>query len=165
MNFLNLFKKDYDKEFERLLEKSNEYKYDSIKMSKYLMKAEKYDKHNCLHLFIEAREFFTKEDFNKAIKLYDQILKKNNNSIRALIEKGICLEYIKDFKKAIICYNNILKINPNSDSALNNKGIALSSLSKYNEAIDCFNKILEKRPRDKIALRNKKIAEENLHFI
>ena len=147
-----------------MLEKSNEFKHDAIKVIKYLKKAEKYDRFGHLPTFLKAGDLFNEGKFKQAIKLYNLILQGNKTSTRALIELGICYENICEIRKAIECYNSVLEINPKSDSALNNKGIALSNLGNHKEAIDCFDRILQLNPSDKIALDNKEKALKRHHL-
>ena len=63
-------------------------------------------------IFNLAGSVYDKWNFQTAIKLYDRILDKNPNDVRALMNKASSLRYIGKYDKAIRCYNKIIKMLP-----------------------------------------------------
>lgn len=117
-----------------------------------------------LNLLLErqASKFYKEKRFEKAIFIYDQILKLDSENARIWNNKGLCLQNLNRHVEAVACYNKALNINPKYSFAWSNKGVSLIKLTKYEEALPCFFKTLEIDPQNSIALYNKTICENEL---
>ena len=96
--------------------------------------------------------------YDEVIEFCDNILKKDQNSIDAKINKGYALAFLEKFESAIECYDQILKRDLNNSNALHAKCLALNRLGKYESAIECSNDILRLDKTNTYALNNKGFA-------
>lgn len=111
-------------------------------------------------LFNQAMELANKEQYEKAIELFDQILKIIPEQQSILNNKGSALLELERYEEAIQVFDLVLKIYPDDKTALNNKSVALIELEMYEQAIALFNVILESDPENETAIENRKIAIE-----
>ena len=99
-------------------------------------------------IFNLAGSVYDKWDFQTAIKLYDRILDKNPNHVRALMNKASSLRYIGKYDKAIRCYNKIIKKQPKNIEALQSKAFVYiyNIRDGIKKAIPIVKKILKISP-------------------
>lgn len=106
--------------------------------------------------FMDAAMMILKyEDYKKAIRYYDKVLRIYPNHIDALNYKGFCLSRLHKYDEAINCFDKILEIDSDNSSALRQKGNCLDYQYKYDEAIDCFNQALKIDSDNQFTLKNK----------
>ncbi len=114
-------------------------------------------------LLEKAIKFHNHGNFEKAIKLYSKLIKKDKKNLQLLFLIGtaniqlgkniIGIEFLKKF----------LDINPNNSPALINIGNAFKNLKKYYESITYYNKAIKLDPRSSDAYSNRGTAELNLN--
>ena len=97
-------------------------------------------------LFDKGVEFFESGDFEKAIKMFEKVIKKNPKDQQAWANRGAALANIGDFDEAIKCEVIALELNPQDSMAWFNKGVALNERGRYEEAIESLNKTLTLEP-------------------
>lgn len=92
---------------------------------------------SCYHL--KGEIFFEKEEYEKAIDIYNEVINEVNNSdIVSLCSIGDCYIKLKDFEKAQNYYNKALEINPFYGDAW----YGLAQIDKEKEHLDeCIIKI------------------------
>ena len=93
----------------------------------------------------------SQEQFNEAIRIFDQILEIDPNNVKALSHKGIVLVKMKNFEQSLIYFNKALELQPNDIQILKNKAITLTHLKEYPDAISTYEIILEIDPRNEWA--------------
>lgn len=108
-------------------------------------------------LMHDARKLrsYRNQDYEKAIRFYDKVLRIYPKYIEALNGKGICFYYLHKYDKAIDCFDTILEIDSNNSSVWRSKGDCLKNLYKYDEAIDCYNNALSINPENQFTLKSK----------
>ena len=114
-------------------------------------------------LLAEAQEPFLKGEYEKAIKIYDEILKIYPADSKILEMKGVALSNLRLEstlamqpqqnvsprdpsnlnKSSLIEFYKALEINPNSVLALNGMGLGFGNFGEYSEAERYFKKSLE----------------------
>jgi len=114
-------------------------------------------------LLVEAQEPFLKGEYEKAIKIYDEILKIYPTDSKILELKGVALSNLRLEstlamqpqqnvsprdpshlnKLSMIEFYKALEINPNSVLALNGMGLGFGNFGEYSEAERYFKKSLE----------------------
>ena len=98
----------------------------------------------------EAESLFEKGEYEKAISIYEKLLKgKDNNSIRFAI--GVCYSKIKNYSKAQKEWLNVLENEPYNQAVLYNLAF-IHYLSEQDEsALHYLNKLLKINPNDQEA--------------
>jgi len=132
-------------------------------------------------LFAEAFEPFLKGEYEKSIKIFDEMLEIYPEDHRIFEMKGIALSNLRLEstlamqpqqntvsrdpsnlnKSSMLEFYKALEINPNSVLALNGMGLGFGNFGEYSEAETYFKKSLEINPGNKIT-QNYLISLENL---
>ena len=96
----------------------------------------------------KARKSLKSKDYNKAVKLYEKALAKDNKNIKAL--KGLAKSNfkLKNFKQSAEIYGDILKIKPDYASGWYNMAYSYRKANLYNEAITAYNNYLMVKAED-----------------
>ena len=94
-------------------------------------------------LLKKAKMLRESENYEKAIEIYDSILKKEKDDIKALNGKGTVFYLQREYPKALKIFEKVITINPRFDKALYNKGLVLYRLHKYEDAVRFFNKAIK----------------------
>jgi len=121
-------------------------------------------------LLAEAQEPFLKGEYEKAIKIYDEMLKIYPTDSKIFELKGVALSNLRlestlamqpqqnvsprdpsNFNKlSMLEFYKALEINPNSVLALNGMGLGFGNFGEYSEAEQYFKKALEIDPDNEV---------------
>ena len=101
------------------------------------------------------------EEFEEAVKAYDEALAIDNFIFEIWFNKGAALYSLKDFEKAKDCYEEALDINDEDAEAWNNLGNCLSRLAEGQAAIEAYTRAVALKSDYAEAFYNK----ANAHFI
>ena len=132
-------------------------------------------------LLAEAQEPFLKGEYEKAIKIYDEILKNYPKDSEIFEMKGVALSNLRLEstlamqpqqnisprdpsnlnKSSMLEFYKALEINPNSVLALNGMGLGFGNFGEYSEAERYFKKSSEIEPYNKVT-QNYLISLEKL---
>ena len=132
-------------------------------------------------LFAEAIEPFLKGEYEKSIKIFDEILEIYPEDYKIFEMKGIALSNLRLEstlamqpqqntaprdpsnlnKLSMLEFYKALEINPNSILALNGMGLGFGNFGEYSEAETYFKKSLEINPDNKVT-QNYLVSLENL---
>ncbi|MBN2372689.1 sulfatase-like hydrolase/transferase [bacterium] len=96
------------------------------------------DKAHLLAKIDEARGLEEKEDFDKAIQKYEEVLKEDPDNKMALYSVGLRYISLGRPKEALISFQKITKIDPQNFDALNILGLIYDLLCMPDEAIKSF---------------------------
>ena len=141
--------------------------------------AEDIDEHD--KLFAEASEPFLKGEYEKSIKIFDEMLEIYPEDYKIFEMKGVALSNLRLEstlamqpqqntasgdpsnlnKLSMLEFYKALEINPNSVLALNGMGLGFGNFGEYTEAETYFKKSLEMNPDNKVT-QNYLISLENL---
>jgi len=133
------------------------------------------------NLLAEAFEPFLKGEYEKSIKIFDEILEIYPEDYKIFEMKGVALSNLRLEstlamqpqqniaprdpsnlnKSSMLEFYKALEINPNSVLALNGMGLGFGNFGEYSEAETYFKKSLEINPDNKIT-QNYLISLENL---
>ena len=113
-------------------------------------------------LLEKAIQLHNQGKFEKAIKLYSSLIKRDKNNLQLLFLIGTANIQSGNNYNGVMYLEKFLDKNPNSAPALINMGNALKNLNKNNEAIINYNKEIKLDPRSADAFSNKGIALVNL---
>jgi len=132
-------------------------------------------------LFAEAFEPFLKGEYEKSIKIFDEMLEIYPEDYKIFEMKGVALSNLRLEstlamqpqqntaprdpsnlnKSSMLEFYKALEINPNSVMALNGMGLGFGNFGEYSEAETYFKKSLEVNPDNKVT-QNYLISLENL---
>ena len=132
-------------------------------------------------LFVEAFEPFLKGEYEKSIKIFDEMLEIYPEDYKIFEMKGVALSNLRLEstlamqpqqntaprdpsnlnKSSMLEFYKALEINPNSVLALNGMGLGFGNFGEYSEAETYFKKSLEVNPDNKVT-QNYLISLENL---
>jgi tetratricopeptide (TPR) repeat protein len=99
-----------------------------------------------------------RQNYNKAITLFNKILESNPNDTFALNNLGTVYDELGDSVKAIQYYEKTLRLNPLDEFALSNIGASLHNQGKYEEAIEYYEKALDVNPESTFTLQMEREA-------
>jgi len=116
-------------------------------------------------LLEKAIKFHNQGKFEKAIKLYSGLLKRNKGNLQLLFQIGTANVQLGNNITGIKYLEKFLDLNPNNSSALINIGNAYKNLRKYNEAIISYNKAIKFDVNSSDSYSNRGIAQLNLNRI
>ena len=102
---------------------------------------------------IKGVKFFDWGEYEKALKLFNKVIKSNPTNQKAWADKGATLINMGAFEEAINCLAKSLELDPKNPLAWYNKGMALNECGRYEEAVECFNKVLSLDPNVEEAQR------------
>lgn len=119
-----------------LLEENSKLKESLLKNGKNVDEEEEY-------LLRSANFYHVIGDSQKAIEMYDYILKKNPTKMASLNNKGVVLDADGQYDAALQCYDYALNKVPENVHVLSNKGITLYKSEKYEQALECFDAALK----------------------
>jgi len=132
-------------------------------------------------LFAEAFEPFLKGEYEKSIKIFDEMLEIYPEDYKIFEMKGVALSNLRLEstlamqphqntaprdpsnlnKSSMLEFYKALEINPNSVLALNGMGLGFGNFGEYSEAETYFKKSLEMNPDNEVT-QNYLISLENL---
>ena len=92
--------------------------------------------------FEEGNKLYYANDYDEAIKLYDEVLKFGEYS-DAYYNRGCAYSDLGQYERAIQDYNKAIQINPNIYQTYGNRGEAYYYLKNYNQAFEDLNKSIE----------------------
>lgn len=106
-------------------------------------------------LFEAGIFWFNMEDFDGALKFFNESLKLRPNDSETLYYKALSLGNLGRFKKALKVIDKAIKIDKNDDRFWNDRGNFLTRLNFISKAEKSFNKALKLNPDDPIIWANK----------
>ncbi len=115
-------------------------------------------------ILTEALAHHKSNEFDKAVMLYQKILKIDVNHIDALHLLGTALYQLGRHTEAITFINKAIQLNPNVYYFYNNLGEVYRAQEKFQEAINCYNRAILLNPNYSEAYLNKgnALKQQNL---
>lgn len=156
-NLKNLLK-EADKIFRIKKERNNSEKLYEETLNKSI------EEHNQSFVFyIKGKINLIHDEFEDALKNFDEALKIDPKFKEALNYKGVSLSQLNDVEKAIECYDKVIDLDKSFSVAWINKSIIFNHLGKYQEAVEIINEVLTIKNEDfedleAVAWLNKGIA-------
>lgn len=105
-------------------------------------------KEEAIALYKEGNEYFSKGDYESAIKAYEKSVAEDENFAFAWDNMAICYRRLGQYETAIKYYNISLQIDPEGRVPLINKAVAYELLEDYQSAIRGFKLVKEVYPKD-----------------
>lgn len=93
--------------------------------------------------FITYYYIFLNKDYDRAIRVSEQILETEPLHVESHWQLGICYYFAGRFGEALVSFNNALELDPNYSDGHHWKGVVLGYLGKYEEAISSLERALE----------------------
>ena len=112
-----------------------------------------------------AKEHFVNGEYKQAIRIYEQLLENNPNSVSLLKMKAIALSNSGDDLKSLKEFYKIIQKDPHNVIALTGMGVGFGNLGEYKESALYLEKAIKESPDNKIIKNYKKIINEiNLKY-
>ena len=112
-----------------------------------------------------AKEHFVNGEYKQAIRIYEQLLENNPNSVTLLKMKAIALSNSGDDLKSLKEFYKIIQQDPSNVIALTGMSVGFGNLGEYKEALIYLEKAKKEDPDNKIIKNYKKIINEiNLKY-
>lgn len=86
----------------------------------------------------QANELKTHDQYEKAIEMYDQVLKLEPMNAQAHHSKGNVLDLMGRYEDAVSCYNSAINCDPHNAETWYNKGLSLKKMGKPSESFACI---------------------------
>lgn len=107
-----------------------------------------------------ASVFFVREEYEKAIEVYNSIQDEIGYDIRVWFNLALCYLHLKRYDLSIDCFDKAISMNVNDAASYYNKGVALFESGNTNEAKLCMEKAISLDPRNEFYIK-----EYNKSFI
>jgi len=92
--------------------------------------------------------FIKKRLFKKALIIFNDILKKDHNNVRAIFQIGKIYYESNDLNQSIICFKKCNEIQPKNSNIIFNLALALQGTGQINEAKEKYNELIKINPND-----------------
>ena len=115
-------------------------------------------KHKLLEMLEKASKLSEDEDYDQALKYYQNILQIYSNNVTSIIDYGVTLQNLGHLRQALKMYDRVLANQPKNMNAIINKGTVLHTLRKYPEAISCYNAALKIDKKNTMAIAYKGLS-------
>ena len=102
------------------------------------------------------------ENYEQAIKHFDQATKYNPNDGAAFNDRALCMIELGIIDEAFTFFDQGIEAEPDYATVYHNKGWLLNKIGRHSEAIECFKKALEFEPWRAVTYENLANALVNL---
>ncbi len=92
--------------------------------------------------------YYDTSDFNKALKIFDEVLEIDSTNIDALVYKGLILVEKEEYEDAINIYKKALEIDPQDEIVWDNLGLAYEYNKEQPKSIQAYEKANQLAPND-----------------
>ncbi|MGI0102962.1 MAG: tetratricopeptide repeat protein, partial [Nitrosotalea sp.] len=123
-------------EISSLLEENNRLKENLLQADRPVVEEDEY-------LLKIANFYHIIGNSQKAIEMYEHILKRTPTKMVVLNNKGVALDSTGKYESALECFNKAVECVPENIHVLSNKGIALYKSKMYQQALECFDAALK----------------------
>lgn len=96
----------------------------------------------------EAKEYYNREAYDVAIKLYTQALEIDPNNDLTYNDRGVAYRRLDQLEQAIVDYNKAIQLNPNASAYYCNRASAYYNSKQYEPALADLNKTIQLDPND-----------------
>ena len=99
-------------------------------------------------IFSTALFYYLKDNFKKALPLFEQYLQTHPDSDEAWFYAGVCYGELGRHQKAIQAYKQAIRLKPDDAYAYCNLGVAYKKSGRYQEAIQAYKQAIGLKPDD-----------------
>jgi len=110
----------------------------------------------------QAEKAYNDQNFEEAVKLYNQIIAKNPNDARAFSERGISHFHLNNFEQSLNDMNEAVKLEPTNGYRYASRGYIKAALKQTEDAILDYKKATELDPEDSLSFNNIGLLQEQL---
>jgi tetratricopeptide (TPR) repeat protein len=106
-------------------------------------------------LWTQANFLSTKERYDDAIRLYDEILHYVPECYDVYLNRGVAYDNLELIDQSLADYSSAIKLDPKRIEAYNNRGLLYYDQGFYDEALVDFGKALELNPKAPLIYNNR----------
>ena len=92
--------------------------------------------------------YIKKKLFKKALIIFNDILKKDHNNVRAIFQLGKIYYESNDLNQSIFYFNKCNKLQPKNSNVIFNLALALQGTGQINEAKEKYKELIKINPND-----------------
>lgn len=96
----------------------------------------------------EAWESKKSDDWETALRFFDQYLDYDRNNNQLWFMKGCCHYFLEDYSRSVLANSESIKLNQYDANAYTNRGLAYVELGLITEAIEDFNMAIDLNPEN-----------------
>ncbi len=112
--------------------------------------------------FQEGDRAYRKEDYDKAIKLFSEVISEDSEHLNAYLQRGFCYSIKKNYEAAIADLTSVIQRKPDHLWAYTSRGSAYNKLGKYDLAMNDFDTVLGLDPKNEEAFNNRGWTKKSL---
>ncbi len=105
-----------------------------------------------------AQVAFESGDFDKAIKLFDEVVRLDPTYVQAYVSRGMAWNEKTEPENALKDFNEAIRVDPRFAPAFFNRGMIWSAKNDFDKAVKDFDAALALEPKDDAALFNRGVA-------
>jgi tetratricopeptide (TPR) repeat protein len=94
-------------------------------------------------LLEQGQSMVKQNEWENALKCFNEVLALDPNHSEALVKKGAALEHLKKLNEAFDCYDQAIAVDDSMTIAYLHKGGLCSRLERFKEALECYEKALK----------------------
>lgn len=121
-----------------LTSKANDIKIPDDCYAEYLCKYDNYHLARIINKLRPAKDYISKEEYDKAIKSLDELLAEEPDNIEYWSIKCSCHNKLEQYEEVNNCYDKLIKLDPNNFEYWENKASNLINMKRLDDAIDCL---------------------------
>ena len=130
------FEEEPKKDIQNILEENDKIEESLQKAGKTILEDDEY--------VLKAANFYhLTGNSQRAVEMYESLLKRNPSKMAALNNKGVVLDYNGEYDNALKYFEEASNRVPENVHLLSNKGITLYKNEKYQQALECFDAALK----------------------
>lgn len=96
-------------------------------------------------------ELLNSDNYDEALKTFDQVLSIDQNNIKSLLNKGLILYFKQKHQEALPLLDKVIELDSKNKEAWYFKGLVLFEMSKLDQSIAAFDEVLKIDPMYRLA--------------
>ena len=113
-------------------------------------------------LSVEGNEYLDKEEYTKALGIFNTILEIDSKNIKAYYNRGRARLAVEQYDEALKDFDKAIELDPNNIIAYIIRGHAYHDLRQYDEALKDYNKVIDLDSTNKEVYNNRANAYYSL---
>ena len=114
-------------------------------------------------IYKDAIEQYKSKNYDKAIELFNEILKQDEKNIDAYANIAVMYKNKKDYKNSFEYLNKAIKLNPRNENLHNNMGNLLKEIKNYKGALGAYSNAVKLNPKNPNNYNNLGILYEQVN--
>ena len=114
-------------------------------------------------IYKDAIEQYKSKNYDKAIELFNEVLKQDDKNIDAYANIAVMYKNKKDYKHSFEYLNKAIKLNPRNENLHSNMGNLLKEIKNYKGALGAYSNAVKLNPKNPNNYNNLGILYEKMN--